>query len=83
MRSFVALVAVFFLTMLISSAAPPKVTVHKDPLPKGFADVQGENIAVTDTVYAYDFEVKTIDGKSIKLVDYRGKWVFIDFFATW
>jgi thiol-disulfide isomerase/thioredoxin len=30
-----------------------------------------------------DFEIKTIDGRSIKLSDYRGKVVVLDFWATW
>jgi len=30
-----------------------------------------------------DFEIKTIDGRTIKLSDYRGKVVVLDFWATW
>lgn len=32
---------------------------------------------------AADFKLKTLDGKEIKLSDYRGKVVIIDFWATW
>jgi len=30
-----------------------------------------------------DFNVKTLDGKSLKLSDFRGKYVLLDFWATW
>jgi peroxiredoxin len=29
------------------------------------------------------FEVKTIDGRTLKLADFRGKYVLLDFWATW
>jgi peroxiredoxin len=29
------------------------------------------------------FEVPTIDGKTVRLADYRGKYVLVDFWATW
>ncbi|HET6427152.1 MAG TPA: redoxin domain-containing protein, partial [Phycisphaerae bacterium] len=32
---------------------------------------------------APDFEVKTLDGKTVKLSDFRGKYVLLDFWATW
>ncbi len=32
---------------------------------------------------AYDFTLKSIDGKEITLSDYRGKYVFLDFWASW
>ncbi len=32
---------------------------------------------------AYDFQLKSIDGRSVKLSDYRGKVVLVDFWATW
>ncbi len=32
---------------------------------------------------APDFQVKTIDGGSLRLADFRGKYVLLDFWATW
>lgn len=32
---------------------------------------------------AADFALKTLDGKTVKLSDYKGKIVIIDFWATW
>lgn len=32
---------------------------------------------------AYDFTLPTIDGKEISLKDYAGKYVFLDFWASW
>ena len=32
---------------------------------------------------APDFEVEDIDGKKVKLSDYKGKVVYLDFWATW
>lgn len=30
-----------------------------------------------------DVEYKGLDGKSVKLSDYRGKWVIVNYWATW
>jgi peroxiredoxin len=32
---------------------------------------------------APDFNVETLDGKTLKLSDFRGKYVLLDFWATW
>lgn len=32
---------------------------------------------------APDFQLKSVDGKTIKLSDYKGKIVIVDFWATW
>ena len=32
---------------------------------------------------APDFTVKTVDGKPLKLADYKGRFVLLDFWATW
>jgi len=32
---------------------------------------------------APEFQVKTLDGKTIKLSDYKGRYVLLDFWATW
>ncbi len=36
-----------------------------------------------DNKKAPDFALKTLDGKTVKLSDYKGKIVIIDFWATW
>ncbi len=33
--------------------------------------------------YAPDFKFTDIEGKSYQLSDFRGKWVLLDFWATW
>ena len=35
------------------------------------------------TVMAHDFTFQDIQGKNQRLVDYRGKWVLVNFWATW
>jgi peroxiredoxin len=40
-----------------------------------------KRLKVGDT--APDFEVKTVDGEPLKLSDFRGKYVLLDFWATW
>ena len=29
------------------------------------------------------FEIKTLDGKPLRLADFQGKFVLLDFWATW
>jgi thiol-disulfide isomerase/thioredoxin len=41
----------------------------------------GEALRVGD--HAPDFAVKTLDGKDLKLVDFKGRVVLLDFWATW
>ncbi len=35
------------------------------------------------TVEAFDFTYKDLDDNDVKLSDYRGKWVVVNFWATW
>jgi thiol-disulfide isomerase/thioredoxin len=39
------------------------------------------NLKIGDA--APDFRVETLDGKPLKLSDFRGKYVLLDFWATW
>lgn len=35
------------------------------------------------TAYSADFVLKDLQGKTHRLADYRGKWVLVNFWATW
>lgn len=45
------------------------------------AEVAGEVLRGGDK--APDFSVKTLDGRDLKLVDFKGRFVLLDFWATW
>ena len=70
----VFLTIVFMLFVLNNTNGEP----DEGPLPPGYNPnaVSGERVAP-------DFELMTTDGKLLKLSDYRGKIVIIDFWATW
>ncbi len=69
-----------------TSAPPPAASGaarNTKPMPKGFAEYKDFNMKVDPPIPAYDFELTSLDGKPLKLADYRGSWVFVDFWATW
>ena len=43
----------------------------------------GTGVSAAKTVAAPNFTLKTLDGKKISLSDFRGKYVFLNFWATW
>ena len=47
---------------------------------KVISTAQGVEEAVIE---AFDFTYKDLDDKDVKLSDYRGKWVVVNFWATW
>ena len=49
----------------------------------GYVDNLLQLIKVTTGTSAPDFEVTTLEGKILKLSDFKGKFVFIDFWGTW
>lgn len=57
-----------------ASDAPDK------PIDMGTVTVEA---ALKPGAFAPDFTVSDLDGKSFKLSDYRGKYVLLDFWATW
>lgn len=44
---------------------------------------KASGVGIANGTAAPDFELKTVDGKTHKLSDYKGKVVMLNFFATW
>lgn len=40
-------------------------------------------ISITATAETVDFKLPGLDGKDYRLSDYRGKWVLVNYWATW
>lgn len=59
------------------------LTLHTDSLPSGFGEYKSINIPISEELYAYDFEAVDIDGNQMNLADFRGRYVYLDFWATW
>lgn len=45
--------------------------------------VESDNVGLEVGEVAPDFELKTLDGETVKLSDYRGERVMLNFWATW
>lgn len=45
--------------------------------------VPDDTVGITRGQIAPDFELQTMDGETVRLSDYRGERVFINFWATW
>ncbi|MGG3452107.1 redoxin domain-containing protein [Domibacillus aminovorans] len=49
----------------------------------GAAAVNSDNYSTEEGGGTPDFKVQTMDGKEVKLSDYKGKKVFLNFWTTW
>ncbi len=52
------------------------------PLPAGLAP-EGERPAAREGRLAPDFVLPTLDGGTVRLSDFRGRWVLLNFWASW
>ncbi len=48
---------------------------------KKTASIKKKTLGIGDQ--APDFEIRTLSGETVRLADYRGKYVLLDFWATW
>lgn len=63
------------LLLLVTACSSPSDTIQQvTPLPP---------TTLTQIPTALDFELATFDGEKIRLSDLRGKWVLVNFWATW
>lgn len=49
----------------------------------GEKPIESNDVGIRQGQLAPDFELKTLDGETVKLSDYRGKRVMLNFWATW
>ncbi len=56
---------------------------HMRPLPWALIIATLSLFTTTAVAETVDFELKGLDGKQYRLSDYRGKWVLVNYWATW
>lgn len=70
---------IFVLSVLLIAA----LLSNQFNLVEGKTSAGKMNVTFTSDKKAANFKLKTLEGKEVKLSDYRGKIVIIDFWATW
>lgn len=68
---------------MVTYAEQVDAKLKKNTAVKAFVDRVNKLKAVQIGQQAPDFSINSIDGKTIKLSDYRGKYLLIDFWASW
>lgn len=73
----------FFLVVFLSSCSQPSKTIIEAPVEE--TDNAEETIKAEENkpMYAPDFELMDLDGNMVKLSDFKGKNLIINFWATW
>jgi peroxiredoxin len=61
------------------AAELPATSTPSEPVPAATP----EDVPTTEPVPAPEFTLLTVDGQEVSLSDYKGKWVIVNFWATW
>ncbi|MDB5151528.1 MAG: hypothetical protein JWR54_279 [Mucilaginibacter sp.] len=57
--------------------------LNKNPAVRNFISAMDRAKPLSIGQHAPDFTISSIDGKQVKLSDYKGKYVMVDFWASW
>jgi peroxiredoxin len=81
--AIVALLIGIFLVNLFQDQQEKKAREEADQLAKESMDLSDAKQGLTQGDLAPDFTLTTLDGEEVKLSDYQGKKVILNFWATW
>lgn len=81
--AIVALLIGIFLVNLFQDQQEKKAREEADQLAKESMDLSDAEQGLTKGDRAPDFTLTTLDGEEVKLSDYQGKKVILNFWATW
>ncbi|WP_395374652.1 TlpA family protein disulfide reductase [Marinicella sp. W31] len=68
---------IMILAACSEKSSEPQKTIETTKTPATSQDTTVQEIA------AEDFTLKNLDGQDVSLSDYRGKWVVVNYWATW
>lgn len=69
--------------VLLLTACSTIPTIHNTPSSSASAPVSPADAPPTTATFAPDFRLPTLAGDAVALRDQRGRWVLINFWATW